>query len=91
MRSYLQELDDLAGSIACQPLYGGGPDSLGDVAEEGDDEIGGGKVRDEQVDSGSSTAHSVHTSQCRRVADQRYDKHDRQNDRLHDGQLSPGR
>ena len=88
---YLQVFNELAGGVAGQPLDRRHPDGLSDVAEEGNDEVGGGQVRDEQVDGGPSSAHPVHASQRRRVADECDDEHDRQDGRLHDGQLRRSR
>jgi len=88
---YLQELDDLAGSVAGQPLNRGCPNCLGDVTEEGDEQVGGGQMRKKQVDGGAPASHPVHASQCRRVGNQCHDEHDRQDDRLYDGKLRQSR
>ena len=81
---HLHEFDELAHRVAGVPLDGGGPDGICDIAEEGDDQVGGGEVQDQRVDRRLPAAHAQHLQQRGGVSDEWDDKHDAEDDRLHE-------
>lgn len=89
----LDVLEDLAAPVAGVPLYRRRPHSVGHVAEEGDDQVGDGQVKYQQVDvrfldrSGAVRSEAQQLGDREGVSGERDQKHDAEYRRLDERHL----